>query len=67
MQCCIKQALAGIDGVVAYIDVILIFAETQEAHDDILRKVLCHLQDNGFRLHIHKCLFRQHQVTWGTS
>ncbi len=38
-QHCKEETLQGLDGVTAYIDDILIFAETVEAHDDILWKV----------------------------
>ncbi len=40
--------LADLDGVVTYIDDILIFAETVEQHDSILRQVLRRLQAHDF-------------------
>ncbi len=62
MQHALQQTLEGLDGVVVYIDNILIFAETKEAHDAILRQVLHHLHANDFRLQLCKCLFHMHTV-----
>ncbi len=47
-QCCIEETLQGLEGVAAYIDDILIYTLSEEAHNDILRKVLRHLHMNDF-------------------
>ncbi len=54
----VQEMLAGIDGVVSFIDDILIFAPTWEAHDVALCEVLCHLQAHDFHIQPHKCIFR---------
>ncbi|XP_003738660.1 uncharacterized protein K02A2.6-like, partial [Galendromus occidentalis] len=52
-----EQALAGIDGVLVYLDDILVMAPNQESHDRRLRGVLARLQSWGFRLRFAKCSF----------
>ncbi len=61
-QRCVAQTLAGIPGVEAYIDDILVYGGTQEEHDRSLREVLRRLHENGFRLNITKCRFRVSRV-----
>ncbi len=57
MQCSIEETLAGLDGVCEYIDDILIYAPTKEAHNDILHKVLCRLHVKDFHIQLCKCVF----------
>ncbi len=57
MHQCIQQTLEGIDGVVVYIDDILVFTENEEAHDMILRKVIHRLHAKDFHLQLQKCQF----------
>ncbi len=59
LQRCIEETLQGIEGVTAYIDDILIYAPPEEAHDDVLQKVLCHLHLNDFRIQLRKRIFHQ--------
>ncbi len=58
----VHEMLADLDGVVTYIDDILIFAETVEKHDSILRHVLQHLQAHDFHLQLCKCVFCKTEV-----
>ncbi len=51
--------LADLEGVITYIDDILIFADTVKQHDSILRHVLWRLQAHDFWLQLQKCLFRK--------
>ncbi len=48
----VHEMLADLDGVVTYIDDILIFAETVKQHNSILRQVLWCLQAHDFRLQL---------------
>ncbi len=64
MQQALEETLASIEGVAVYVDDILIFAETKEAHDHILRQVLHRLHANDFRLQIRKCLFHINRVAF---
>ncbi len=64
MQWCIQQPLEGIEGIIAYIDDILVFAENEEAHDVILRKVLCHLHAKDFHLQLRKCQFCRPSISF---
>ncbi len=59
MQQCIQQTLEGIDGVIVYIDDIVVSAENEEAHDMILQKVLHHLHMKDFHLQLWRCQFRK--------
>ena len=51
----IDQILAGIGGVSAYQDDIIIYTESQQSHKETLRKVLQALQQNGITLKEGKC------------
>ncbi len=66
IQRALEETLAGIEGVAVYVDNILIFAETKEAHDHILRQVLHCLHANDFCLQIRKCLSRRSRWFPGT-
>ncbi len=58
----VHEMLADLDGVITYIDDILIFAETVKQHDFILRQVLWRLQAHDFRLQLCKCMFQKTEV-----
>ncbi len=64
MQWALEETLAGIEGVMVYVEDILIFAETKEAHNHILHQMLCRLHANGFHLQICKCLFHVDHVAF---
>lgn len=55
-----------IDGghVVVYLDDILIFAETREHHDRLLRSVMEILRAHKLYLHLEKCAFAQSTVEY---
>ncbi|XP_003743026.1 uncharacterized protein K02A2.6-like [Galendromus occidentalis] len=53
----IDQALAGLDGVLVYLDDILIMAPNYKLYEQRLVDVLRRLEDWGFRLRIEKCFF----------
>ncbi len=52
----IHQSLIGLPGVIAYIDDIIVFGETQEIHDQNLRNVLARLDKDDLRLQFKKCM-----------
>ena len=54
----------GIEGVVVYLDDILIAAPTEEAHLRILDKVLGRLEQAGLRAKCSKCAFMRPSVTY---
>lgn len=51
------EILAGCDGMINYLDDILIFGETQDKHDERLKKVLKRLKENNLTLNEGKCDF----------
>ena len=53
----VHQTLAGLKGVVFYIDDILVFGKTRTEHDHNLKPVMEHLQATNFRLNPEKCRF----------
>ena len=53
----VAQTLAGIPGVISYIDDILVFGPTVEAHDRALNTALERLAAKNFRLQLPKCEF----------
>ena len=56
-----SRILEGLDGVICHMDDILVHAETQEKHDERLRKVLARLRDAGVTLN-EKCSFSQTSI-----
>lgn len=52
------------EGVVLHMDDILIFAESTEEHDRILREVLRRLEKEGITLNKSKCLIGMESVTF---
>lgn len=58
----IETALAGLPGVAALMDDVLIAAETRALHDDILKQVFQRLQELGFRIKMGKCEFHQSSI-----
>ena len=56
--------LQGLDGVICYIDDILISGKTEEEHLEILRKVLQRLKEHGIRLKKSKCEFLKPSVQY---
>ena len=59
----IHQALAGIQGVIVYIDDIVIYGKDLVSHDRALRRALSALADHDFRLQLGKCTFAKPTVT----
>ncbi|XP_055634193.1 uncharacterized protein K02A2.6-like [Toxorhynchites rutilus septentrionalis] len=51
------EMFAGIEGVVVYIDDIVVWGSTLEEHDERLQKVLNILEDNRAMLNKEKCVF----------
>lgn len=60
----IQNTLAGLldKGVVAYLDDILIYSETAEEHEVLLRQVLTRLQENRLYAKPEKCEFFKKQI-----
>ena len=60
----IESILQGIDGVVVYLDDILITGSTEEAHLKTLDEVLARLDRAGLRVKRNKCEFLRSSVTY---
>lgn len=56
------ECLAGIDGVIAYLDNIYVTGPTPEAHMKNLEKACERLQECGLRVNIEKCKFMQEKL-----
>ena len=56
--------LQGIDGVICYIDDILVAGSTDEQHLERLEEVLKRLKEYGLRVKRNKCDFFQRQVEY---
>jgi RNase H-like domain found in reverse transcriptase/Reverse transcriptase (RNA-dependent DNA polymerase) len=48
--------------VIVFIDNILIYTETEEGHDDIVREVLQKLRENDLYLKAEKCIFKAWEI-----
>lgn len=60
----ITSLLSGIDGVVVWLDDLLISGKDNKTHDARLKEVLRRLSDAGLRLHPNKCVFHQTSVEY---
>jgi hypothetical protein len=49
-------------GVIAYIDDVLIYAETEEKHDELVKEVLKRLEENGLVISLEKCVWAKNKV-----
>ncbi|XP_042142281.1 uncharacterized protein K02A2.6-like [Ixodes scapularis] len=59
-----EELLAGIEGVLIFLDDILIGGESKEQHDRRLRAVLQRFKEDGLRLNKAKCTFNTMQVVF---
>ena len=60
----IQQTLQDIEGCKNISDDIIIYAKTQEVHDQILRKVLQRLRDKNLSLNGDKCIFSRDSISF---
>ncbi len=60
----VAHALTGVKGAVAYIDDILIYRATKEAHNANLDAVLSWLAVKDFHLHLSRCQFAISKLTF---
>lgn len=58
----IEELLTGLPGCKNISDDIIVFGETQESHDQNLRKVFKRLKENNVRLNKEKCVFSKSEV-----
>jgi hypothetical protein len=58
----VVQAVAGIKGILVYIDDLVICAKNRAEHDEIVQKVLQALKNAGFTLNMDKCKFAQTRI-----
>jgi len=49
-------------GTLAYMNDILVYADTEKNHDNMVREVLKRLQDNGLAVMLEKCVWKAHEV-----
>ena len=58
------ELLDGVEGVLVYMDDILIYGESESKHDESLNKVLSIVKSSGLKLNKKKCIFKVRQVTF---
>lgn len=51
------ELLSGVEGVLIYMDDVLVFGDTAESHNKILKRVLDRIEISGLRLNKEKCIF----------
>lgn len=56
------QTLAGINGVLIYLDDVLVMDSSHEDHDQRIELTVKRLTNNGFRLNLEKCTFAMPEV-----
>lgn len=57
-----EQILIGCEGVISYIDDIVVYAPTKEIHDVRLRKVLDRIREYNITLNKEKCRFGVEEI-----
>ena len=57
-----NELLEGLEGVVVYMDDILVYGSNMKEHDERLSKVLHVLKENGLKLNDSKCHYRQSEL-----
>ena len=57
-----NELLEGLEGVVVYMDDILVYCSNMKEHDERLSKVLRVLKENGLKLNNSKCHYRQSKL-----
>ena len=57
-----NELLEGLEGVVVYMDDILVYGSDIKEHDARLSKVLHVLKENGLKLNDSKCHYRQSEL-----
>ena len=55
---------AGCDGVLNYLDDVIVTADTEEEHDARLRRILKKFQHYGLTLNREKCTYKVHTLDW---
>ena len=63
-QATMEQVLQGIEGVLVFLDDILVTGKSEEEHLKRLDLVLTRLEEHGLRLNVSKCAFLQQQVEY---
>lgn len=58
------KMLAGINGVSAYMDDVIVGGKTQEEHDIALEETLKRIQEYGFTIRSEKCAFNKPQIRY---
>lgn len=57
-----ESIVAGLDGVVVYLDDVMVTGRSQQEHDDRLKALLSRLQQYGILLNEEKCVFNVPQI-----
>lgn len=60
----LERILAGLDGVINYIDDILVYGENEQQHDERLEKILETLKGNNVLLNESKCVYKVQQINF---
>jgi len=56
------ELLHGIDGVLIYMDDVIIFGKSEEEHDCVLKEVLGRIKSSGLKLNKEKCEFKKEKL-----
>lgn len=60
----IDKMIAGLPGVAAYLDDVIVSANSLEEHEKVLHELLKRIKDYGFRISPEKCNFAQSEITF---
>ena len=64
LQHALSDVLRDIDGAINIADDILIYAKSDQLHDEILLRVLTRFQEKGLTLNFNKCIFGQESLNY---
>ncbi|EFO87345.1 hypothetical protein CRE_31410 [Caenorhabditis remanei] len=58
----IDKLIAGIPGVAAYLDDVIVATDTMQEHEKILKKLFARFQEYGFKVSLEKCTFAKSEI-----
>ena len=63
-QLMMEAVVKGLEGIIVYIDNLLVHSDTHEKQIDILEKLFQWLVQNGIKVNLDKCIFGNKNVSY---
>ena len=63
-MCMMEAVVKGLEGIIVYIDDLLVHSDMHEKQIDILEKLFQQLVQNGIKVNLDKCVFGNKNVSY---